>query len=227
MADFVEVLLRKCGEALAEVETIYARDVATHDLSDDLLYNIRAVVQDCQSALDATATWVKDKYLKKSNWKPYFPLGTDPADFAAKIEEQLKGLTAAQPDITGAFERHQPYQPGKAELGYLHKLARANKHADFSEQTRTEQRGGVTLKRGGTTISYGPGVTFGRGVRLKGVPIDPTTQLPVPTPGVDVAVQIFVGWDFVDPPVPVLTTLQALVHQTRAAVDDIHRGAAW
>lgn len=229
VADFVDVMLRKCDEALGEVETIYTRDVASHDLSDDLLYDIRTVVQDCQSALDATATRVKDKYLGGSSWRPYFPLGIDPADFATKLESQLKGVAAAEPGIAQAFERHQPYQPGKTELGYLHKLARANKHSDFSEQTREETRRVVASSPGGGTVAWTPyqpgkgGVIFGGGgtVLINGVPVNPATQLPVPSPTQTVVQHILVGWNFVDPPIPVLPTLKALVQQVRAAVADI------
>jgi hypothetical protein len=36
---------------------------------------------------------------------------------------------------------------------------------------------------------------------------------------------VLVGWDFVDPPEPVLATLRALVRQTSDAVTDICREA--
>jgi hypothetical protein len=54
-----------------------------------------------------------------------------------------------------------------------------NKHQDLVEQIRTESRR-VKVSRGGGSVSWGPGVTFGGGVSVMGVPIDPRTQLPVP-----------------------------------------------
>jgi hypothetical protein len=225
MADYIRVMLRKCDEALAEIETLYRRDVASHILSDDLLYAIRAVVQDCQSALDATATRVKEKFLKKSSWKPYFPLGVDSADFRKKIEEQLKGLTAKDASVVAAFERHQTYQPGKKELGYLKPLANANKHSDFSEQTRTKvvsiksQPGtsGV-IANGGSSIRLGAGaeIRIGSGAQIR------MGRGPGPTVVQNIQQTVLVGWNFVDPPVPVLPTLQSLVRLTRDAVEDIH-----
>jgi hypothetical protein len=211
VVDFVDVMLRKCDEALAEVETIYVRDVASHDLSDDLLYSIRTVVQDCQSALDATASRVKDMYLKKSTWKPYFPLGTDVADFTKKIEEQLKGLTAAEPHVAAAFERHQPYHPANAALGYLHALARVNKHDGFSEQIREEV----------PPPSDPDDPRYIRTIRW-GAPVLGATMFGAP----GMAIPVFVGWNFVDPSVPVLATVRSLVQQTRAAAEDIHNEAA-
>jgi len=38
----------------------------------------------------------------------------------------------------------------------------------------------VKSKQGGGSFSWRPGVTFGSGVSVMGVPIDPRTQMPVP-----------------------------------------------
>ncbi len=225
MADFVDVMLRKCGEGVAQVEATYRRDLASHDLSDELLYAIRSVVQDCQSALDSTASQVKDKYLKKAKWSPYFPLAKTPGEFPTEMEKQLKGLATTQPKVAAAFERHQPYRPEGTALGYLRALSKVNKHSDFSEQTRQEHRvfeqrvvspgGGQAVVRlsGNARIVQGPGSRILVGGRPLG---DPETS----------SIRVFVGWNFVNPPVPVLPTLQALVQQTRAAAEDIHAEAA-
>ncbi|MCA1708816.1 MAG: hypothetical protein LC808_38275, partial [Actinobacteria bacterium] len=196
----------------------YERDLASQSLSYELLYAIRGVVQDCQSALDATATKVKAKY-GKGTWKPYFPLvapSEGPNEFQTKLEEQIKGLAGSHPNIASAFERHQPYHPGHTELGYLKKLSNANKHADFTAQTRSEQRqwhqGGVLWSEG---VSWSGGVSVNVGGTMRPMG-DPATT----------SVKVFVHWQFVDPPVPVLPTLEALVSQTEAAVTDIHHEAA-
>jgi hypothetical protein len=191
-----------------------------------LLYDIRTVVQDCQSALDGTASRIKDELLGGSAWRPYFPLVTDPTDFDLKLEGQLPGLAADHPRVADAFRRHQPFQPGKSELGYLHKLARANKHSDFSEQIRTEalelkpeSGGGIIgtpgayIRMGGdSSIRVGPGssISFGDG--------------PVTSHGITRTV--LVGWNFADPAVPVLPTLKALVALTRGAVSDVFLSAS-
>jgi hypothetical protein len=106
-----------------EVRAHYEADLAAKEVSVELLYAIRNIVQDAQSALDWTATAVKKKF-GKGKWRPYFPLMKDAEAFAVEIEKQIKGLSASQPNIVSAFERHQPYQRGKTELGYLHALAK-------------------------------------------------------------------------------------------------------
>jgi hypothetical protein len=224
MADNVGVLLRKIDEAVEEVRSHYEADLAAQHISDEVLYAISHMVTDCLAALDWTANAVKEKYGPTSGRSPYFPLRGKPDEFERGLNEQIKGLRANQPQIADAFERHQPYQPGNAELGYLHAIGRVNKHQDFTAQTRTEERR-VDVQFGGGSVSYGPGVTFGSGVSIGGVPVDPTTQRPVPHPSQTVTETIYVDWRFNDPPVSVLPTLESLARLVRSAVEDV-RGEA-
>jgi hypothetical protein len=217
----VETLLRKADEAVARIQEQYEADLVAKKVSDDLLYDVRQVVQDCQSALDWTATAVKEKLYGASKWRPYFPLVKESAEFPAELEKQIARLRADHPDIASAFQRHQPYRKGKTELGYLHALARVNKHQDFAPQERVEQRR-VEARFAGGSVSWDPSsVTFGSGVAIGGVPVNPATQRPVPHPSQTVTETIFVDWRFRELNVSVLPTLEALVRLTRAAVNDV------
>jgi hypothetical protein len=207
-----------------EVRAHYEADLAAKEVSVELLYAIRNIVQDAQSALDWTATAVKKKF-GKGKWRPYFPLMKDAEAFAVEIEKQIKGLSASQPNIVSAFERHQPYQRGKTELGYLHALAKVNKHQDFTPQTRQEQRR-VNVQFGGSEVSFDPGsVTFGPGVLIGGVPVNPQTQRPIPHPSQTVTEMVYVDWRFNDPTVSVLPTLETLARLIREAVEDVRSEA--
>jgi hypothetical protein len=225
--DLAEVRLRESDETLALVEVVYKRDVYSQVLSDELVYSIRAVASDCQSALDTTAVRVKKKYLKTSDWMSWFPLGRDPADFAKKLDQQLPGLFASESRIAAAFGRHQPYQPGNSELGYLHTLAHANRHSDFSPHRRIETVEIESVPGGGFTVSAlevslrvreGAAVTTGDSADLDLSGADPVVARYMTR-------TVLVGWNFLDPPEPVLPTLRALVRQTRDAVADICREA--
>ncbi len=218
MADYVQVMVTKAREHLEDVRRLYERDLESQVLSDDLLYAIRGVVSDCQSALDSTATRVKDRYGKSDKWKPYFPLSTtNRTDFDARLNKEIKGLSISHPNIAAAFERHQPYNAGKAELGYLHKLRRENVHAgDFTAQTRDEQR---QWRQG--SISWTDGISWTGGIYV-GVG---NTMRPMGDPATTTVTRI-AQWLFVDPPVAVLPTLEALVNQVDDAVRDIHYEAA-
>jgi hypothetical protein len=233
MPSRVDVLLRKIDEAVETVRGHYQADLAAKEVSDDLLYAVRQTIQDCQSALDWTATAVKEKHIAASQWHPYFPLVRVPGDFAAELEKQLKGLAACKPQIAAAFERHQPYQNGKAELGYLHTLAKVNKHRDFTAQTREETRWIEVPGPGGSSIGFQPagpgqaGISFGEGVRvsLGGVPVNPKTLQPLGGGPKPYHETVYVDWRFNDPEVSVLPTLATLAGLVRGAVEDINREA--
>ncbi len=209
---------------------------------------MRQVVQDCQSALDWTATAVKDKFYPGSTWNPYFPLQGDQAKFREALDKQIKGLEADRLHIAAAFERHQPYQSGKEALGHLHALRKVNTHRDFTAQTRKERRavrvqtgggyveygqgvrfnpgGGITIGPGGGMTISGAGVQIGpHGTSIGGVPVDPRTQRPIPHPSQSVMQTVYVDWRFNDPNVSVLPALTDLTALTRSAVEDVRREA--
>jgi hypothetical protein len=217
VADRIEFLLQKVADGVEEVRGHYQRDLAAQHISDEVLYAVRGVIQDCQSALDWTATAVKGKCGSvKSTWKPYFPLVKSPSEFPDELRKQLGDLATTHPPVAAAVERHQPYQPGQAELGYLHQLAKVNKHSDFTPQRRQETPQ-WTQNAGGAVVSWGPGVSWTPGsVFVGGRPMGEaaTTSL-----------TIYVDWLFEDAPVSVLSTLQALSVLVAGAVRDIRRTA--
>lgn len=191
-------------------------------MSDDLLHDIARFIEDCQRALDWTATDIDRTYGRASDRSPYYPLHDAPANFAAAMARDFP--TVPQP-VYDAMDRHQPYQRDKESLGYLHNLARVNKHQDFTPQTRTETRR-IRASGGGAVVEWDPGaVTFGSGVSIGGVPVDARTQRPVPSPTQEVTEIIYVGWNFVNPNVPVLPTLESLSRLIVEAVTDVrHAG---
>lgn len=78
------------------------------------------------------------------------------------------------------------------------------------EQTRTEAKR-VTVSRGGGSVSWGTGVTFGAGVSVVGVPIDPRTQMPVQNTVAKTEVVIWVDFRFKEIDQPVLPFVEASI----------------
>ena len=193
-----------------------------------LLYDVRTVVQDCQSALDWTATTVRNKLAPGPRRGPYFPLVGDPLEFDRALDKEIAGLRLSHPTVADAFRRHQPFQPDKSELGYLHKLARVNKHQDFTGQTRTETPQ-LTLEHGGARVRLsGNARIVLRGnarLTLNGESIGPANWPPPPDSGITIDRRVLVDWRFNDPPIPVRRTLQALARQVREAVHDVRSSA--
>lgn len=215
MPSRIDVVLRKLGEQLAAVEASYRRDFAAEQLSEDLIYDIARLIEDCHRALDWTATDLDHAFGKGADRSPYFPLQKGAAKFAAVVQRDFPNLPT---NVRDALERYQPYQPGKAALGYLHDLTRVSKHQDFAKKTRTETRRREVRTAGGS-VSWDPSaVTFGSGVFIGGAPVDPRTQMPT---GVPTTETIFVGWRFQKPAVEVMTTLRDLVQLVSDAVRDI------
>lgn len=222
MASRVDVVLRKLPEQLKAIQGHYAATLASREMSDDLLHDIARFIEDCQRALDWTATDIDRKHGKASDRSPYYPLHDVPANFAAAMARDFPSVPQT---VYDAMERHQPYQQGKESLGYLHDLARVNKHQDFTPQTRTETRR-IRASGGGAVVEWDPGaVTFGQGVSIGGVPVDPRTQRPVPSPAQEVTEVIYIGWNFVSPNVPVLPTLESLSRLIAEAVTDVRHAA--
>jgi hypothetical protein len=218
MSANVGVLLKKIDEGVEEVRSHYETNLAAKKVSAELLYAVRHVIQDVQSALDWTATAVENKY-SKGNGRPYFPLTKEPKDFPVEMEKQIRGLSTSQPGVVAAFERHQPYNEGKAPLGLLHALARIEKHQDFSPQTRVEKRrrktGGVSWNPDVIIPSSPSGGMWVNGVKVHGDGADLSA----------VETTIYVDWIFSDLSVPVLPTLEGLAQLTRSAVEDVRREA--
>jgi len=223
MASRIDTLLRKIPEQLKSIEGQYIGALRDKEISDDLLYDIKNLIGDCQSALDWTATDLDRKYGKAADRSPYYPLQDAPAKFAAAMARDFPNVPQ---EVYAAMDRHQPYQPEKTVLRHLHDLARVNKHQDFTPQTRSEQRRIRAEGRGGGAVEWSPAnVRFGSGVRINGVPVDPRTQMPVPSPLQTVTVMVYVGWTFSQLGAPVLPTLQSLSVLISEAVTDV-RGAA-
>jgi hypothetical protein len=231
VAGGVDVLLDKADEGIEEIRDLYEQTLAAKAVSDELLYAVHRVVStDLQPALDRTATAVANKFGTGTK-RPYFPLVAEPSAFPAALEAQLKGLKAKHPAVADAFERHQPYQPGMAALGYLHALAKVNKHQDFTPQTRVAQRATRFEGPGGARIELGhgsPGTGGGEAGGPASITLGPGAEANLGGLSIreiePVEVE-YVDWLFADLGVSALGTLENLARLIGDAVTDIDREA--
>lgn len=216
----IDFMLGKIDEGLAAITEHYS-DVKDGDtLPDDLLYAIRNLVQDCQSALDWTMSDVHKRYVANAGRRsPYFPLWTDPGQFVRTFDDSLPQVRATRPDIAAAFERHQPYRAGNEVLGYLRQLSGANKHRQFSTQRLEVTRFDHPWVAAGGSLETIP-VEYGPMLDKDGAPI-PGKSSSIPT----ITAIEHIDWRFTDPDVSVLPTLQSLVAAVRDAVLDVRATA--
>jgi hypothetical protein len=192
----IEALIQKSREAKAALREAY--DASLHDrtIRDDLKVDIKNIFENLRSCLDYLAQELFEALCKGAK-KPdrlYFPIRHTATEFAQTMQRDYPGLKANSKPVFDILESMQPFRD--AWLGQFNHLNNENKHQDLVEQTRTESRHVSVTGPGGGGVSWSPGVTFGSGVQVLGVPIDPQTQLPVPNNTVQTKITIWVDFQF-------------------------------
>lgn len=178
-ADSIAALLKKARTDFARLKDEYNASLHEKHVREDLKVSIKNIFENLRSCLDYLAHDIHETHCagsKKSD-RLYFPIRQSATDFGTAITSDFPGLPSAAPHVFSVLETVQPFRD--PWLGQFNKLNNHNKHQDLVEQSRSEARH-VTVSRGGGSVSWGPGVTFGSGVSVMGVPIDPKTQMPVP-----------------------------------------------
>ncbi|MGB4782885.1 hypothetical protein [Candidatus Methylomirabilis sp.] len=178
-ADSIEALLKKARTDFARLKDEYNASLHEKHVRNDLKVSIKNIFENLRSCLDYLAHDIFEAHCANAK-KPgrlYFPIRPSAPEFGTAITKEYPALQTTAPKVYDLLEAVQPYRD--PWLGQFNKLNNHNKHQDLVEQSRTETRQ-VTVSRGGGSVSWGPGVTFGSGVSVMGVPIDPRTQMPVP-----------------------------------------------
>lgn len=217
----IEALLKKATADFIELKTAYNSSLHEKHVRDDLKISIKNVFENLRSCLDYLAQDTFDTLCAGAR-KPdrlYFPIRPTAPEFAQAMSKYYPGLQAAAKTVYDLLESVQPYRD--PWLGQFNKLNNHNKHQDLVEQTRTEARH-VTVSRGGGSVSWGPGVTFGSGVSVVGVPIDPRTQMPVPNTVAKTEVVIWIDFRFQEIDQSVLPFVEGSIQK----VDKVFRALA-
>jgi hypothetical protein len=175
----IEALLKKANADFVDLRTAYESSLNEQHVRDDLKVTIKNIFENLRSCLDYLVHDIFDTHCSAAA-KPnrlYFPIRHTAEDFNQVVAKDYPNLQETVRVVYDILEGVQPYRA--PWLGQFNKLNNHNKHQDLVEQTRMEARQ-VTVSRGGGSVSWGPGVKFGPGVSVMGVPIDPRTQMPVP-----------------------------------------------
>jgi len=189
--ELLQALEKACDDDLR------AKDVSgkTKNLSQEVLLKVRHL-------LDQTIYKFFEKhYLSslsdtdKKSAKVYFPIVSKNDDLKSVLGRAKMGdLETSHQDFYKLIDSVQPYNQDYLWLKYLANYA-SEKHIRLTPQTKAETKR-VTVSRGGGSVSWGPGVTFGGGVSVMGVPIDPATQMPVPNNITETKVENWVSFLF-------------------------------
>lgn len=208
----IEALLKRAASDLGDLRTAYDASLHEQHVRDDLKVSIKNIFENLRSCFDYLAQDTFDTLCvgAKKPDRLYFPIRATASEFAQVMAKDYPGVQTAAKAVYDILESVQPYR--ESWLGQFNKLNNHNKHQDLAEQTRTESRH-VTVSRGGSSVSWGPGVTFGSGVSVAGVPIDPKTQMPVPNNVAKTEVVIWVDFRFKEIDQPVLPFVERSVQK--------------
>ncbi len=159
----IEAVLIRAKEQLNKIENAYGDALQSKSIPNELLVDIKDYLGNVRSALDYLACKIQSK-------NAYFPVANSVTDFTARVQDFPKNTISI-------LEGVQSYKSDNW-LSNFSLLSNKNKHVTLIPQTRTEIKETRITGPGGK-VSWGPGVTFGSGVSVMGVQIDPITQLPV------------------------------------------------
>ena len=184
----IHALLNKAASQLQSVEAEYNKSLTAKTIDPSLRIDIKNLCENLRSVLDYLAADMRERHCPNasSSTRFYFPILPDKQSFDMRLDEWFPGLRKSSPKLAGELESLQPFQAGREWLGQFNRLNNENKHDDLVEQTRIEAQETRVTGRGGASVSWTSGVTFGHGVSIMGVPVDPRTQLPVPDPSIRV-----------------------------------------
>lgn len=196
----IQSQIDRAKELFCELEKSCTADLAvknvsgkTRNLSQEVLLKIRHLLD------QAIYKYFEKHYaqtlsaIDMKSAKVYFPIVNIEKDLKSILgRAKMADLDTKHADFYKFLDSVQPYN---ADYSWLKQLAKfsSEKHVRLTPQVKTEARR-VTVSRGSGTVSWGPGVTFGSGVSVMGVPIDPTTQLPVPNNIVETKIETWVSF---------------------------------
>ncbi len=196
--DDVDALIARSRKDFGAVEAAYQKCLHDHTISAELRIDIKNLCGNLRSILDYIARDIRETHcgLANPSVRIYFPIMPDGTQFQNQMNNWYPGLSAACPDLWNYLESLQPYRPLYAWLGKFNRLNNENKHESLVEQTRRETQR-VNVSFGGGSVDWDPSaVKFGSGLFIGGVPVNPSTQMPVPSPSQKVERIIWVDFRF-------------------------------
>jgi hypothetical protein len=220
----IEALIRKSRGTFTDLREAYEKSLHEKTIREDLRVDIKNIFENLRSCLDYLANELFERHCpgKAKPDRLYFPIRSSAQNFAQVMVRDFSGAMSNCRPLYDYLESIQPYHA--PWLGQFNKLNNENKHQNLSEQTRTATRR-VSVTRPGTGggVSWGPGVTFGSGVSVMGVPIDPRTQLPVPNNEVQTTITTWVDFRFADIDQSVLPFMESSINNVEAAFKEFEK----
>lgn len=205
MHENIKAALDRADQILTDLEKEYAASLHSKDISAATKQLCHDLLEKLKSALDRTARRYFEKHVAPALDSKdamaatvYFPVSEDQHSFESTMGRwRWKAVKGDHQDLQDFLLQLQPFHStNNGWLSQLNNLVNEGKHIDLSPQSRVERRHVTVSRPGGGGVSWGPGVTFGSGVSVMGVPIDPRTQRVVPNNVVNEEITIWVDFTF-------------------------------
>jgi hypothetical protein len=217
----IDALFTKTKMQLVDIRAEYKKSLDAQNISDLLKVDIKNFFENLRSVLDYSAHSIREKFCPSANPRNrfYFPILPDINSFTSQMNNWYPHLMNTCPDIYNYLESIQPFNSGNEWLGHFNKVNNENKHGTLVEQTRHEEVKKITAKSPvGGEVSWDPSsVTYGSGVFIHGVQVDPATQLPEPSIHQTIEKTIWVDFRFLGINVSALS----LIKNTLSGVEKI------
>lgn len=213
----IEALLKRADKTLQKINIEYDNSLHSQTISADLRIDIKDYFSNLRSILDYIAHDIVDKYCPNSNPKNnlYFPIRADINAFAAEMTKSYPDLITNNKRVYNILENIQPFKHDENKwLTHFNKLNNENKHERLVAQKRCETKRVNVNIQGGGSVNWDPSaVTFGSGVFIGGVQVNPQTQLPNPSNTQTVIIETWIDFQFEDINVSALwLTKESLKH---------------
>ena len=223
----IQSQLDRAKELLQELESacntdLRAKDISgkTKNLSQEVLLKIRHLLDQSIYKFFEKHYFPNLSEADRKSAKVYFPTVSKNKDLKSVFgRAKMSDIETKHQDFYKFIGSVQPYNQDYLWLKHLASFAN-DKHIKLTPQTKTETKR-VTVSRSGGSVSWGPGVTFGGGVSVMGVPIDPATQMPVPNNVAETKIENWVSFLFEGSGVNVLWLCKKAVEDGEKIINKI------
>src|SRR3990167_7947922 len=223
----IQSQLERARELLQDLEIACNNDLQAKNVSGKTKNLSQEVLTKIKHLLDQVIYKFFEKHylqnlseVDKKSAKVYFPIVSKKEDLKSVFgRAKMSDLETKYGDFFNFLDSIQPYNQDYLWLKYLANYA-SEKHIKLTPQKKTEIKR-VTVSRCSGSVSWGPGVTFGDGVSVMGVPINPATQMPVPNNVVETKIENWVSFLFDDSDINVLWLCKKSVEDGEEIITEI------
>ncbi len=226
--DDIDLMLSSIQEDYSSLFDLYNASLSKKTIDPKLSLKIKSYLENARSILDYSAREIADRIGVSKEHKVYFPLVEKEKNidsFRGAVGRNLPDLENKNKAAFDFIEKLQPYHSGNEWIGQLVELVNVHKHEALLPQKRNESERITSNHNAGGSVSWDPSaVKFGSGVYINGAPVNPFTQMPVPTPSTTVTREIWVDFVFDDGNnVSVISLVRNIKEKLAGIIENIYK----